>query len=389
MVSYAEWSTEVGKIRGEMERGELIPDPEWQRGYIWSLKDEQKLIDSIIRGLPIPNFYLTREYHAKKEVSIHYAVDGQQRLKAIYRFLTNKFPVEIEGKQYYFRDLDSKRQQVITTYELNGHYMENYTQEDVNFLFQRLNSTGIKLTNMEAWNNEYFGTSVIKTVREIYEKICGFPPKRDYRDYDERDYVKLKSCYMASIYTEENIKRMLPLDDIIDLCNCLAKNSIEGGSKKELGLFLKHNKNISDTESRVIKSKFRKVLSNIKDIFSKQELEASAFSKRTHFTSLFLAVGLFIPKHYILSDTENLKEALLNFIENQPEEYRESVLGAIRQKAKRNKRASFLQGVISKYAKRLDENRFFDESLNKDSGENINIPVRFAIRKLRITKMLR
>jgi len=105
MPSYHPWETFVHEVKGKMERGELIPDPDWQRGYIWGPKDEQLLIDSILKGLPIPKFYLTQEYDSRKGVSIHYAVDGQQRLKAIYRFLTNEFPVVIKGKRYYFRDL--------------------------------------------------------------------------------------------------------------------------------------------------------------------------------------------------------------------------------------------------------------------------------------------
>ena len=365
MVAYNNWELDVSDIKGKMNRGELVPDPEWQRGYIWKVKDEQLLIDSIIKGLPIPKFYLTQEYDTKKGASIHYAVDGQQRLKAIYRFLNNGLSIEIGEREYYFKDLDAETQKKITTYKLNGHYMIDYTQPDINFLFQRLNRTGIKLTNMEVWNNQYFGKNILKMVKEIYEEICKFPGKRDYRDYDEKDYEKLKNSYMAIIYTEDNIKRMLPLDDIIDLCNCLDKNSLEGGSKKELESFLKLRKDISRDEKSVIKSKFRKALASIKEIFSKQDLESSTYSRRTHLISLFLAVGSLIPEYYILSDTGNLKKDLLDFIENQPEKYKESVLGAIRQKSARGKRVSFLREVILRYSKKLDEKRLFDESLKQ------------------------
>lgn len=345
MVDYNYWELYVSDVKGKMERGELIPDPDWQRGYIWGLKDEQLLIDSILRQLPIPKFYLTEEYDVKKGASIHYVVDGQQRLKAIHRFLANKFPIEIDGKEYYFKDLDSETQKKITTYKLNGHYMTNYTQADVNFLFQRLNRTGIKLTNMEVWNNEYYDTNILNMIKEIHEE-------------NQDSYVNI-------IYTEENIKRMLPLDDIIDLCNCLKKESIESGSKQELESFLDQHKDIPYNQSSIIKSKFRKVINNINEIFSKQDLESSAYSKRTHFISLFLAAGLLIPNYYILTDTGKLKKDLLDFIENQPDEYRESVLGAIRQKAAREKRVSFFQEVILKYAKELDENRLFEESLRQ------------------------
>lgn len=348
-----------------MERGELIPDPDWQRGYIWGPKDEQLLIDSIIRGLPIPKFYLTREYDTKKGVSTHYAIDGQQRLKAIRRFLENDFPIEIHGKRYRFRNLDSKTQEKIMNYKLNGHYMDDYKQSDINFLFQRLNRTGIKLSNMEVWNNEYYKKKILTMVREIYEQIWEFPAKRDYRDYDDADQKRIGESYVRTIYTDENVKRMLPLDDITDLSSCLLNNSVEGGGKNELEAFLKAQRNISSHNRDILKSKFRKTMNNIKQLFTKQELEASAYSKRTHFISLFLAVGLTVPTYYILGDVRKLKRRMLRFIENPPEKYKESVLGAIRQKVARQKRVEFIRREILKHAKKLDETRIFDRGLKQ------------------------
>jgi len=352
MVQYTEWTLAVHEIKGKMDRGELIPDPDWQRDYIWNIKDEQLLIDSILRGLPIPKFYLTEEYNEEKGVSIHYVVDGQQRLKAIHKFLSNKFPISLDDKQYFFRDLDNTRQKKITTYKLSGHYLEDFTQSDINFLFKRLNSTGIKLNNIECWNNKYTGTNIFKMIKEIGNRYIDF-----YKDI---------------VYTEENIKRMIPLDDIIDLCNCLSKNSVVSGSKSSLEIFLSNNKNISDTQANKLKLKFKKVVGNIQKILSKQELEASLFSKRTHFTSLFLAVGLLISDYYLLSQPDELREDLLNFIQSPNEEYKDSVLGAIRHKAKRELRTNILKEIILKYAVRLDEKRTFDNSIKRQLWRDYN-----------------
>lgn len=354
MVKYGNWELKIHEIKGKIDRGELIPDPDWQRGYIWKTRDEQLLIDSIIRGMPIPKFYLTEEYNARKGASIHYAVDGQQRLKAIHKFLDNKFSIKIqtEDREYFFKDLDRSMQQKITTYNLNGHYLEDFTQADINFLFQRLNRTGIKLTNMEVWNNEFNKTKILSMVNEI-----------------EQEH---RSLYEDIVYTEENIKRMLPLDDIIDLCNCLSKDSIEGGGKRELESFLKNNKDILDNESAKLKSKFRKVIINLQEVFPKQDIEASLYSKRTHFISLFLAIGLLIPKYYILTNAKQLKDDLLDFIQDPLDEYKESVLGAIRHKTKRQKRARMLQEIVLKHSKKLDENRAFSKSLKQKFWRQYN-----------------
>jgi 5-methylcytosine-specific restriction endonuclease McrA len=345
MVKYYDWKWDLSDIKGKIDRGELKPDPDWQRGYIWKPNDEQLLIDSILRGIPIPQIYLTVEYDRSKQANVYYAVDGQQRLTAVHKFLSNKFPIQIQGKQLLFKELGQKLQQSITTYKFAGHYMEEFNQADITFLFQRLNRTGIKLTNMEEWHSKFSGSNILKMLSEIH--------------------VEHKGYYIDTIYTEENILRMLSLDDILDLCNCLDSAQVQSGSRKDLPSFLERRKNISSTDSASLKSKFRKVINNLSEILPKQDLETSAYGKRTHFISLFLAVGLFIPKYYILSNVTQLKNDLIDFIQNQPDEYRESVLGAIRQKAKREKRVKLVQAVILKHALQLDGKRLFDEALKQ------------------------
>lgn len=363
MVSYGDWELRIHEIKGKIERGELIPDPDWQRGYIWNQGDEKLLIDSIHRGMPIPKFYLTEDYDLKKGASIHYAVDGQQRLTAIYRFVINKFSIEIGGREYFFKDFDHSTQQKITTYKITGHYLQNYNQSDINFLFQRLNRTGLKLTNMELWNNEFTQTNILSMVKEI-----------------EKEH---KSFYEDLIYTEENIKRMLPLDDIIDLCNCLSKNSIEGGGKRDLESFLKDNKDITSHEGSKLKSKFRKVLTNLQEIFPKQDIQASLYSKRTHFIGLFLAIGSLISEYFILTNPEQIQERLLDFIQEPPDEYKESVLGAIRHKTKRQKRVKMLKEIILENEKKLDGNRSFSASLKQKFWREYNHICQICSRKIR------
>jgi len=345
VVEYYNWELRIHELKGKMDRGELISDPDWQRGYIWKLRDEQLLIDSILKGMPIPKFYLTEEYDAKKGCSVHYVVDGQQRLTAIYRFLDNKFVIKIDGKEYFFKDLDRTTQQKITTYKFNGHYLQNFNQPDINFLFQRINSTGIKLNNMEKWNNEYDKTNILEMVKEIY--------------------LEHRHFYEDLIYTNENVKRMIPLDDIIDLCNCLNKGVVASGRKPELDSCLKTNRNISESKSSKLKSKFRKTLANIETLFSKQDIQASSFGKRTHFISLFLAIGLLINKYYILRKPDALKKDLLDFIVDPSEKYKKSVLGAIRQKTKREERVKIISELVLKHSQKLDQTRNFPAALKQ------------------------
>jgi hypothetical protein len=64
-------------------QGDLDLNPSYQRDSVWSLGDSQLLIDSILRGIPLPSIILT-QMEGGNGLQI---VDGKQRLTAILRFI--------------------------------------------------------------------------------------------------------------------------------------------------------------------------------------------------------------------------------------------------------------------------------------------------------------
>jgi hypothetical protein len=71
----------------------LVVNPEYQRGSVWTPSQKKKLIDSVMRGYPIPLIYLHRiRQAAGKLVSERYEViDGQQRINALSDFHEGAF----------------------------------------------------------------------------------------------------------------------------------------------------------------------------------------------------------------------------------------------------------------------------------------------------------
>lgn len=73
----------------------LAANPEYQRGEVWNRTQQKRLIDSVLRGYPLPVIYL---HHIKKGVG-KYArddfeiIDGQQRIAAICDFRDGAFPL--------------------------------------------------------------------------------------------------------------------------------------------------------------------------------------------------------------------------------------------------------------------------------------------------------
>ena len=115
-------------------------DATYQRpADVWSHKDKQCLIDTIMRGEPMPIFFLN--FNSSED--INYIVDGQQRLHCIKEFYNNKFALSkefsepsLDGKR--FSDLNNKERDKFLSYKLNVKIMRNYDDERVRMIFSRL-----------------------------------------------------------------------------------------------------------------------------------------------------------------------------------------------------------------------------------------------------------
>jgi uncharacterized protein with ParB-like and HNH nuclease domain len=68
--------------------------PEFQRGYVWTLPQASRFIESLLLGLPVPGVFLSRE----KSSNASLVIDGQQRLLTLKYFYSGKF--EPTGKVF-------------------------------------------------------------------------------------------------------------------------------------------------------------------------------------------------------------------------------------------------------------------------------------------------
>jgi len=114
------------------------PNPDYQRDYVWSERDEIKLIDSIFRGNDIGKFVFLKYDWPVTDVDV---LDGKQRLNTIIKFITSRFPYE--GYYWHqFSTLDRHRfnDLPIQYAELNGN---KFTEADKLRLFLNANAAGV------------------------------------------------------------------------------------------------------------------------------------------------------------------------------------------------------------------------------------------------------
>lgn len=108
----------------------------------WSKQDNQCLIDSILRGEPIPMFFINEKTDEKS----YYIVDGQQRLQAIKLFHDNQLKLnqkfsgeENHGKTFNGENpISDEQREKFLNYTLNFHILEDYDDERIRLIFSRL-----------------------------------------------------------------------------------------------------------------------------------------------------------------------------------------------------------------------------------------------------------
>ncbi len=66
---------------------ESIVIPQFQRDFVWTIKQASRFVESLLLGLPVPGVFFSREQNSQKLL----VIDGQQRLKTLQFFYGGVF----------------------------------------------------------------------------------------------------------------------------------------------------------------------------------------------------------------------------------------------------------------------------------------------------------
>jgi hypothetical protein len=134
--------------------------PSFQRRFVWSQRHASRFVESLLMGLPVPGIFLYKESPSNR----HLVVDGQQRLRTLQYFydglfLERKFRLvgvgpEWEGKTY--KELTVSEQLKLDDSIIHATIFQQdepkNSQSSLYFVFERINSGGIRLSPQEIRN---------------------------------------------------------------------------------------------------------------------------------------------------------------------------------------------------------------------------------------------
>ncbi len=226
----------ISQIAEMIRDGEINPQPDYQREYVYDNKKASLLVESALMNIPIPIIYLSEEDDGTYEV-----IDGQQRIKSFFRYLNNDFALKLEpNSPFYhlnglkFEKLEKSLQRKYKNSSLSVIVILKQSKDLKYDIFERLNQGAVSLKPQEIRNCIYRGslnTMLKETVSENLKELSElFKNKNLHMEYEET----ILKFFMMMNY--RNLKT--PFNQELNKYMNAHKNDSESEIKQSKKLFL-------------------------------------------------------------------------------------------------------------------------------------------------------
>lgn len=278
---------------------QLELSPRYQRKAVWSEGAKSYLLDTIIRGKPIPKVFIRQKINPRTKKSVREVVDGQQRLRAILSFVKDGFVIsKRHNKQFgglFFSQLDTVDPDIASTllnYEISVDLLVNMNDAEVLDVFSRLNSYAVTLNEQEKLNANHFGDFKILTDQLAF----------NYNTF----WITNK------IVTEQQILRMNDAQLVADILIAVTDGIKE---KKQIPKYYDRYEDDFPHDPDEITQRFDMCLQFISQVFPES-------LRNTEFRRVHLFYSLFLAFYHILFGVANLDPVFRNINKEKPERLR-------------------------------------------------------------------
>ncbi|MCA3121406.1 MAG: DUF262 domain-containing protein [Rhodocyclaceae bacterium] len=245
----------------------LVLSPKFQRRGVWQPAARSFFIDTLLRSMPVPPVYLRMTQSPLKNKVVREVIDGQQRIAAVVRYLTDDFALSgvssAEWKGKKFSQLTAEEQSRIRDYAFSAEVFSSLSDAEVLEIFSRLNTYAVKLNDQELRNGKFFGQFKQTVYRLGLEHLEFW---RAHGIFSERGIARMEE---AELVSELLIAGMAGLQD--------KKKSIDAFYAEYEETFPKKNEAVS---------RFKAVLSQIAELMP-EPLNDTQFKRRPLFYTLY------------------------------------------------------------------------------------------------------
>lgn len=267
-MKWESYSHPISDVRdwADNERLELRPD--FQRNEVWTQAAQIMLIDTILKGIPIPKIYI--KSIVKNEKTYRIVVDGQQRLTAILKFIRDELPLKKPYQGEYFNmkysELPESVHDDFIRYKIDINEIFNPSDEEIRDLYSRVNKYTVQLNKQELRKADFPGEFI-----SLAEKISENP------FFDS-----------SRIFSVKQRRRMLDVEFVEELLTIV----LEGVQDKKEYLDNVCEKYVILEDERGIEQKFLGVIQDISIIFDLETfpIQDTRFRQKSDFYSLFACV---------------------------------------------------------------------------------------------------
>lgn len=235
----------VSDLVTQIANHDLLLNPVYQRRYVWDDKKASKLVESLLINVPIPVCYLAEEADGTRST-----IDGQQRLRSLFRFLNNEFSLrglevlaELNGRR--FHELSDRQQRLIKNRTIRCIVITEESHPDIRFdVFERLNTGSVALTPQELRNSVYRGN-----LNELLHNLAS----------DDTFRASLGHRADTRMAFEELVLRFLALDERL--------LSYRPSFKTFLNQYMRDNRNLDEHPLVAKSERFRSTIVRVHTVY--------------------------------------------------------------------------------------------------------------------------
>lgn len=249
--------------------GTLVLSPKFQRRAVWSSKAKSYLIDTVLRGKPMPKVLITQTLVDGR--TIRTVVDGQQRLRAILEFMNDGFPVQRTHNQEFggrlYSELPENVRADFWQYEIGVDVLFDTELRDLLDIFSRLNTYSVKLNTTELLNASYLGSF----------KTAAHSLGHKYADY----------WLESRVLTNSQLSRMGDVEIAADLLSALLDDIT---SRKQIPIQYKKYDDDQESVDRAV-DMFDLCMSFFGEVYGPEDLAETNFRRVHLFYSAYLSLA--------------------------------------------------------------------------------------------------